>query len=68
MNSQTSSTPDTDTQAMLECLRRAVTTTLERKRRLGQYAVLWKDNNPVAVGEDAPSEMQQASQRDQSER
>lgn len=68
MKAQTSPTPDTDTQAMLECLRRTVTTTLERKRRLGQYAVLWKDNNPVAVGEDVPSEMQQAGQRDQSER
>lgn len=26
---------------MLDCMRQAVTNTLERKRRLGQYAVLW---------------------------
>lgn len=28
-----------DTQAMLDCLRQAVSKTLERKRRLGQYSV-----------------------------
>ena len=53
-------TPDEDTQAMLDCLRQTVSTTLERKRRLGQYVVLWQNNAPVAVGEDAPTEFQQA--------
>ena len=53
-------TPDEDTQAMLDCLRQTVSTTLERKRRLGQYVVLWQNNAPVAVGEDAPTELQQA--------
>lgn len=31
------------TQAILECLRQTARETLERKRRLGQYAVIWKD-------------------------
>lgn len=43
-----------DTQEMLDSLRTAVADTLERKRRLGQYAVIWQDGKPVLVGEDAP--------------
>ncbi|MDG1891009.1 MAG: hypothetical protein P8L18_06825 [Verrucomicrobiota bacterium] len=30
-------------EAMLECLRMAVRKTLDRKRRLGQYAVVWEE-------------------------
>lgn len=30
-------------EAMLECLRKAVRKTLDYKRRLGQYAVVWED-------------------------
>ena len=30
------------------------TSTLERKRRLGHYAVVWQDGRPVAIGEDRP--------------
>ena len=44
-----------DTQKTLEALRKAVANALERKRRLGQYAVIWRDGKPVFVGEDAPS-------------
>lgn len=44
-----------DTQAMLECLQLTATETLERKRRLGHYAVLWSDDGPILVGEDAPA-------------
>jgi len=40
---------------VLEALRRAVAQALERKRRLGQYAVVWRDGRPVCVGPDAPS-------------
>lgn len=54
-------TPDADTQAMLDSLRLAVAKTLERKRRLGHYAVLWDGNKPVLVGEDAPTELKQES-------
>ncbi len=43
-----------DTQEMLDSLRSAVAETLERKRRLGQYAVIWQDGRPVLIGEDAP--------------
>lgn len=42
--------PTPDTQTMLDSLRDAVSETLERKRRLGQYA----DGKPVLVGDDAP--------------
>ncbi|MBL1267483.1 MAG: hypothetical protein COA87_006985 [Halomonas sp.] len=43
-----------DTQEMLDSLRSAVAETLERKRRLGQYAVIWQDGRPALIGEDAP--------------
>lgn len=58
MTTQTTpSTPplDEDTQAMLDSLRLAVQKALERKRRLGQYAVVWSDNAPLLIGDDAPT-------------
>lgn len=36
-------------------LERAVRQELDRKRRLGQYAVLWRDGQVVLEGPDAPS-------------
>lgn len=39
----------------LGALKRAVSETLERKRRLGQYAVVWRDGRPVCIGPDAPA-------------
>ena len=42
-------------QAMLDSLRLAVYKALERKRRLGQYAVIWQDGAPLLFGEDAPA-------------
>jgi hypothetical protein len=50
-------TPSPATQATLECLQQAVSKTLERKRRLGQYSVQWSGNAPFAVGEDAPKNL-----------
>ena len=44
-------------QKTLDALRKAVTDTLERKRRLGHYAVVWRDSKPVAIGEDAPDDI-----------
>ena len=38
-------------QEILEVLQQVATDTLERKRRLGEYAVVWKDNKPVIIGE-----------------
>lgn len=41
-------------QVMLDSLQKAVAQALEKKRRLGQYAVVWRDGKPVTIGEDAP--------------
>lgn len=49
MNSQSPNTDD-----LLEALRRAVSIELERKRRLGHYAVFWKNGEILIEGEDAP--------------
>jgi hypothetical protein len=57
MSNQASPIPSPDTQAALDCLRQAVAKALERKRRLGQYAVFWSGDRPVAVGEDAPAHL-----------
>lgn len=59
MTVQLSPTPTLSpkTQAMLDCLQQAVANTLERKQRLGQYAVLWSGEAPVIVGEDAPVQL-----------
>ncbi|MEO0644684.1 MAG: hypothetical protein AAFZ17_00800 [Cyanobacteria bacterium J06650_10] len=46
-----------DTQEILEVLRQVAADTLERKRRLGHYAVVWRDGRPVAIGEDAPDDI-----------
>jgi hypothetical protein len=43
-----------ETRLILETLREAVQQALERKRKLGEYAVLWKDGKVVLEGEDAP--------------
>lgn len=39
----------------LNALKRAVAEALERKRRLGQYAVVWRDDRAVCIGPDAPT-------------
>ena len=54
MNTTRRNTPSPEGQKQLETLRRAVDKTLEKKGRLGQYAVTWKDGKPVIAGEDAP--------------
>jgi len=41
---------------ILKKFRNAVADALERKRRLGQYAVFWQDGKPVLIGEDAPQD------------
>ena len=40
----------------LAALQWAVTRALERKRRLGQYAVFWEDGRVIFDGPDAPAE------------
>jgi hypothetical protein len=46
-----------DAQEILDCLKQVAADTLERKRRLGHYAVIWQDGEPVAIGEDAPEHL-----------
>lgn len=48
------STPTPEGQELLDTLRQSVAKTLEKKRRLGQYAVIWQKGKPVMTGEDAP--------------
>jgi hypothetical protein len=50
----TSLPPSPQAQAMLKALKEAVRKSLDKKKRLGQYAVTWQDGRPVLVGEDAP--------------
>ena len=45
-----------DDQRALDALRSAVAEALERKRRLGQYAVFWQDGRVVRIeADDLPS-------------
>ncbi len=39
---------------VLDVLKRAVAEALERKRKLGQYAVIWREGRVVCTGPDAP--------------
>ena len=41
-----------DSQKMLDSLKAAVSQALEKKKRLGQYAVVWVDNKPVVLKEE----------------
>ena len=45
-----------DSQRMLESLRKAVSQALEKKKRLGQYAVVWGDDKPVVIKGDLISD------------
>ncbi len=46
--------PSLQTQAMLKALQDAVTKELNRKQKLGQYAVTWKDGRAIQTGDDVP--------------
>lgn len=54
MNTRGKVDPSPEGQWQLEALRQVVGKTQEKKRRLGQYAVTWKDGKAVVQGEDAP--------------
>jgi hypothetical protein len=47
--------PSEESRKILESLKKAVSKTLERKRKLGQYAVVWDGQKPVRRGDDAPT-------------
>jgi hypothetical protein len=55
MNATRKTIPSAEGQRQLDALRQAVGKTLEKKRRLGQYAVTWQGGKPVVTGEDAPA-------------
>ncbi len=42
-----------ESRILLDTLKTAVDHALEKKRRLGQYAVIWKNGKPVRIGSDA---------------
>ena len=46
------STLSPEDQRALDALRSAVAEALERKRRLGQYAVIWRDGQAVRIEPD----------------
>ena len=46
--------PTASGQEILNTLRSVAADTLEKKKRLGQYAVIWDNNKPVLIGEDKP--------------
>ena len=46
--------PSEKSQQMLDSLKQAVAQALDKKKRLGQYAVIWENGKPVLIGEDAP--------------
>lgn len=48
----TSAPPSQQTQAMLKALQLAVAKSLEKKRRLGQYAVVWDNGQAVKTDGD----------------
>lgn len=50
--------PSPEALAILKALQEAVGKNLDKKRRLGQYAVIWQDGRPVLVGDDAPKSPQ----------
>lgn len=50
-------------QEALAALQRAVARALERKRRLGQYAVFWENGRVILDGPDAPVEQVRSTHR-----
>jgi len=49
MNTSTKAKPSKECLIMLDSLKTAVANALEKKRRLGQYAVVWKNGKPVRI-------------------
>ena len=50
----TSAPPSTQTLIMLKALQAAFANTLDRKQKLGQYAVIWQNGRPVKTDGAAP--------------
>jgi len=60
MNATRKTTASREGRLVLETLQKVVTQTLEKKKRLGQYAVIWHDGKPLLTGEDAPENTEHA--------
>ncbi len=43
-----------DVLIILDSLKKAVAEALDRKQRLGQYAVVWRDGKPAFIGDELP--------------
>ena len=56
-------TPSTEAQHALASLRKTVHDTLERKRKLGQYAVIWRQNRIEYLGDVPLEKMRSDSER-----
>jgi len=54
MSATSKKTLSKEGQILLGSLQKAVAQTLEKKKRLGQYAVIWQEGKPIVTGEDAP--------------
>ena len=54
MSSTHETIPSEKSQEILKTLKKTVAETLEEKRKLGQYAVIWDGKKPVQSGADAP--------------
>jgi len=50
----TSAPPSPQAQAMLKALQAAVTNCLDRKQKLGQYAVIWQNGQAIKTVGGAP--------------
>ena len=48
--------PSEQSKIVLNALRQAASNEIEKKRRLGQYVVLWENGAIVYKGEDAPGQ------------
>ena len=46
--------PSKHSELVLNALKQATSNEIEKKRRLGQYVVLWENDTIVYKGEDAP--------------
>ncbi|MGE4441838.1 MAG: hypothetical protein AB7D27_10180 [Desulfomicrobium sp.] len=55
----TQAPPSKESMIVLESLRKAVAQALDRKKRLGQYAVVWQDGQPTIIGDDKPETSRQ---------
>jgi len=55
MNITHNKNPSKEAIVVLNALQSAVSNALEKKRKLGQYAVIWDGEKPVLRGPDAPS-------------